>query len=117
MAANSALNINKDTGTDILMSGISVILPERGDWKCYTTARETGEQTVQDPWLSHLDFMKALSQSYMVYNHSRDRLEENGQACSMMVSYVYFSKIWYEVVPSSREIWVNNLRRHAGQVG
>ena len=42
--------------------------------------------------------------SYMLHNHSRDRLEENDQACGMMVSYVYSSKIWYEVVPSFREI-------------
>ena len=33
-----------------------------------------------------LDFMKALSQSYKVYNHSRDGLEENDEACSMIVS-------------------------------
>lgn len=69
---------------------------------------------MQDPWPPHLDFMKALSQSYMLHNRSRDRLEENDQACGMIVSYVYSSKIWYGVVPSSREILINNLRSHAG---
>lgn len=61
MASNSASTINKDTGTDILMSGISVILLKEETEKCYTTARETGEQTIQGPWPPHLDFTKALS--------------------------------------------------------